>query len=81
MYIELNSTNLFYCSIIENELKYTRKVSNRLYTIKVPVGDKLDAFNKLEAISKTPDGWFVELSELASRVAKSESEAGGSEIS
>ena len=78
MHIELNNTNLFYCSIIGNELKYTRKVANRLYTIRVPVEDKIDAFNKLQAIAKMSNDWFVELSELAIRVAKSE--AGGSEI-
>lgn len=72
MHIELNNTNLFYCGIIDNELKYTRKVDGKLYTMKVPVEDKIDAFNKLEAISKTPNDWFVELSELAIRVAKSE---------
>ena len=72
MHIELNNTNLFYCSIIGNELKYTRKVEGKLYTMKVPVEDKIDAFNKLETISKTPNDWFIELSELANRVAKVE---------
>ena len=70
--MQLNNTNLFYCSIIDNELKYTRKVGCKLYTIMVPVEDKLDAFNKLEAISKMSNDWFIELSELANRVAKYE---------
>ena len=72
MHIELNNTNLFCCSIIKNELKYTRKVGDKLYTLAMPVEDKIDAFNKLQTISKTPNDWFIELSELANRVAKSE---------
>lgn len=75
MHIELNNTNLFYCSIIDNELKYTRKIGSRLYTMRVPVEGKLDAFNKLETISKMPNDWFTELCELAIRVAKSEAES------
>lgn len=73
MHIELNNTNLFYCSIIDKELKYTRKVEGKLYTINVPVEDKIDAFNKLQAMSSMADKWFIELAELAIRVAKSES--------
>lgn len=73
MHIELNNTNLFCCSIINNELKYTRKVDGKLYTIVMPVEDKIDAFNKLQTITKTPNDWFIELSEIANRVAKSES--------
>lgn len=69
MHIELNNTNLFYCSIIDNELKYTRKVEGKLYTMKVPVEDKIDAFNKLQAISSMNDKWLVELAELAIRVS------------
>ena len=71
MHIELNNTNLFYCSIIYKELKYTRKVEGKLYTMKVPVEDKIDAFDKLQAISSMADKWFIELSELAIRVASS----------
>ena len=69
MHIELNNTNLFCCSIIDNELKYTRKVEGKLYTMKVPVEDKIDAFNKLQAISSMADKWFIELAELAIRVS------------
>ena len=69
MQIELNNTNLFCCSIINNELKYTRKVEDKLYTMKVPVEDKIDAFNKLQAISSMADKWFIELVELAIRVS------------
>lgn len=69
MHIELNNTNLFYCSIIDKELKYTRKVEGKLYAMKVPVEDKIDAFNKLQAISSMNDKWFVELAELAIRVS------------
>ena len=69
MRIELNNTNLFCCSIINNELKYTRKVEGKLYTMKVPVEDKIDAFNKLQAISSMNDKWFIELAELAIRVS------------
>ena len=67
--LELNNTNLFYCSIIDKELKYTRKVEGKLYTMKVPVEDKIDAFNKLETIASMADKWFIELAELANRVA------------
>ena len=69
MHIELNNTNLFCCSIIGNELKYTRKVGDKLYTMKVPVEDKIDAFNKLQTISSISNKWFVELAELAIRVS------------
>lgn len=80
MHIELNNTSLFYCSIIGNELKYTRKVEGKLYTMKVPVEDKIDAFNKLQAISSMADKWLIELSELAIRVSKSESSPEAIEI-
>ena len=73
MHIELNNTNLFYCSIIDKELKYTRKVEGKLYTINVPVEDKIDAFNKLQSVSAMSNDWLIELAELANRVAKSES--------
>ena len=80
MHIELNNINLFYCSIIGGELKYTRKVGDKLYTLAMHVEDKIDAFNKLQSISKTPNDWFIELSELANRVAKSESSPEAIEI-
>lgn len=80
MNIELNNTNLFCCSIINNELKYTRKVDGKLYTIVMPVEDKIDAFNKLQTITKTPNDWFIELSEIAIRVSKSESSPEAIEI-
>ena len=72
MHIELNNINLFCCSITKNGLKYTRKVGDKLYTLAMPVEDKIDAFNKLQAISSMADKWFIELAELAIRVAKSE---------
>ena len=69
MHIELNNTNLFCCSIIKNELKYTRKVGDKLYTLTMPVEDKIDAFNKLQAISAMGNDWFIELAELSHRVS------------
>ena len=80
MHIELNNTNLFCCSITKDELNYTRKVGDKLYTIAMPVEDKIDAFIKLQSISKTPNDWFIELSELANRVAKFESSPEAIEI-
>jgi hypothetical protein len=38
----------------------------------MPVEDKIDAFNKLQTITKTPNDWFIELTEIAIRVSKSE---------
>jgi hypothetical protein len=40
MHIELNNINLFCCSIIKGELKYTRKVGDKLYTLAMPVEDR-----------------------------------------
>ena len=69
MNIELNNTNLFCCSIIENKLKYTRKVGDKLYTLAMLVEDKIDAFNKLQSVSAMSNEWFIELAELAIRVS------------
>ena len=69
MHIELNNTNLFCCSIIKNELKYTRKVGDKLYTLAMPVEDKIDAFNKLQSVSAMCNEWFIELAELSHRVS------------
>lgn len=69
MHIELNNTNLFCCSIIDNELKYTRKVGDKLYTLAMPVEDKIDAFNKLQSVSAMSNDWFIELAELSHRVS------------
>lgn len=69
MHIELNNTNLFCCSIIKNELKYTRKVGDKLYTLAMPVEDKIDAFNKLQSVSAMGNEWFIELVELSHRVS------------
>lgn len=69
MHIELNNTNLFCCSIIKNELKYTRKVGDKLYTLAMPVEDKIDAFNKLQSVSAISNEWFIELVELSHRVS------------
>ena len=69
MHIELNNTNLFYCSIINNELKYTRKVGDKLYTLAMPVEDKIDAFNKLQSVSAMNNEWLIELVELSHRVS------------
>ena len=69
MHIELNNTNLFYCSIINNELKYTRKVGDKLYTLAMPVEDKIDAFNKLQSVSAMCNEWLIELVELSHRVS------------
>lgn len=69
MHIELNNTNLFCCSIIGDKLKYTRKVGDKLYTLTMPVEDKIDAFNKLQAISAMSNEWFAELAELSHRVS------------
>ena len=69
MHIELNNTNLFCCSIIKNELKYTRKVGDKLYTLAMPVEDKIDAFNKLQSVSAMSNDWFIELAELSHRVS------------
>lgn len=69
MHIELNNTNLFCCSIIKNELKYTRKVGDKLYTLAMPVEDKIDAFNKLQSVSAMSNEWFIELVELSHRVS------------
>ena len=67
MHIELNNINLF-CCIIKNELKYTRKVGDKLYTLAMPVEDKIDAFNKLQSVSAMSNEWFIELVELSHRV-------------
>ena len=69
MHIELNNTNLFCCSIIGGELKYTRKVGDKLYTLAMPVEDKIDAFNKLQAVSAMSNEWLIELVELSHRVS------------
>lgn len=69
MHIELNNTNLFCCSIIKNELKYTRKVGDKLYTLAMPVEDKIDAFNKLQSVSAMCNEWLIELVELSHRVS------------
>lgn len=69
MHIELNNTNLFCCSIIKNELKYTRKVGDKLYTLAMPVEDKIDAFNKLQSVSAMSNEWLIELVELSHRVS------------
>ena len=69
MHIELNNTNLFCCSITKGELKYTRKVGDKLYTLAMPVEDKIDAFSKLQSVSAMSNDWFIELAELSHRVS------------
>lgn len=69
MRIELNNINLFCCSITKNGLKYTRKVGDKLYTLAMPVEDKIDAFNKLQSVSAMSNEWFIELVELSHRVS------------
>lgn len=69
MHIELNNINLFCCSITKGELKYTRKVGDKLYTLAMPVEDKIDAFNKLQSVSAMSNEWFIELVELSHRVS------------
>ena len=69
MHIELNNINLFCCSITKNGLKYTRKVGDKLYTLAMPVEDKIDAFNKLQSVSAMSNEWFIELVELSHRVS------------
>ena len=69
MHIELNNINLFCCSITKNGLKYTRKVGDKLYTLAMPVEDKIDAFNKLQSVSAMCNEWLIELVELSHRVS------------
>lgn len=69
MHIELNNTNLFCCSITKDELKYTRKVGDKLYTLTMPIEDKIDAFNKLQSVSAMSNDWLIELVELSHRVS------------
>jgi hypothetical protein len=44
-------------------------VGDKLYTLAMPVEDKIDAFNKLQSVSAMSNEWFIELVELSHRVS------------
>lgn len=68
MKLELNQTNLFNVSIVNDKLKYTRLINNKAITIELVVKSKEEAINSLQAISSMSDNFFVECSQMSKRL-------------
>lgn len=68
MRLELNQTNLFNVSIVNDKLKYTRLINNKAITIELVVKSKEEAINSLQAISSMSDDFFVECSQMSKRL-------------
>lgn len=68
MRLELNQTNLFNVSIVNDKLKYTRLINNKAVTIELVVKSKEEAINALQAISSMSDDFFIECSQMSKRL-------------
>lgn len=68
MRLELSQANLFNVSIINDKLKYTRLINNKVVTIELVVKSKEEAINSLQAISSMSDDFFVECSQMSKRL-------------
>lgn len=68
MRLELNQTNLFNVSIVNDKLKFTRLINNKAITIELIVKSKEEAINSLQAISSMGDDFFVECSQMSKRL-------------
>lgn len=68
MKLELSQANLFKVSIVNDKLKYTRLINNKVVTIELVVKSKEEAINALQAISSMSDNFFVECSQMSKRL-------------
>ena len=62
MKVELNKTNMFSFSIVDNKLTYTRLIDGKLYSLTNVVDNEHKAFMSLQSIANLDDTTFIEFS-------------------